>query len=150
MFLWIWTPRKYFTMAKDLFHQAVKQALIKDGWTITNDPLIIRIDRVKLEIDLAAEKVFAAEKDGQKIAVEVKSFINPSAISDFHNALGQFLNYRLALEMTEPARILYLAVPIDVFNTFFQERFTQAAILQYAIKIIAYKPNTEEIIEWKN
>jgi hypothetical protein len=26
-------------MAKDLFHQAVKQALIKDGWTITSDPL---------------------------------------------------------------------------------------------------------------
>ena len=137
-------------MAKDLFHQAVRQALIKNGWTITSDPLIIRIERVKLEIDLAAEKVFAAEKDEQKIAVEVKSFINPSAISDFHNALGQFLNYRLALEMTEPKRILYLAVPIDIFNTFFQERFTQGAILQFAIKIIAYEPNTEEIIVWKN
>lgn len=137
-------------MAKDLFHQAVKQALIKDGWTITSDPLIIRIERVKLEIDLAAEKVFAAEKDEQKIAVEVKSFINPSVITDFHNALGQFLNYRLALEMTEPDRILYLAVPIDIFNTFFQERFTQAGISHYALKIIAYKPNTEEIIEWKN
>jgi hypothetical protein len=137
-------------MAKDLFHQSVKQALIKDGWTITSDPLIIRIERVKLEIDLAAEKVFAAEKDEQKIAVEVKSFINPSVITDFHNALGQFLNYRLALEMTEPDRILYLAVPIDIFNTFFHERFTQAAISHYALKIIAYKPNTEEIIEWKN
>jgi hypothetical protein len=137
-------------MAKDLFHEAVKQALIKDGWTITGDPLIIRIDRVKLEIDLAAEKVFAAEKDNQKIAVEVKSFINTSAITDFHNALGQFLNYRLALEMTEPERILYLAVPIDIFNTFFQERFTQAAISKYALKIIAYKPDTEEIIAWKN
>ena len=111
-------------MAKDLFHQAVKQALIKDGWTITSDPLTIRIDRVKLEIDLAAEKIFAAEKDGQKIAVEVKSFINPSNISDFHNALGQFLSYRLALQMTEANRVLYLAVPIDIFNTFFQERFT--------------------------
>ncbi len=52
--------------------------------------------------------------------------------------------------MTEPDRILYLAVPIDIFNTFFQERFTQAAISHYALKIIAYKPNTEEIIEWKN
>jgi hypothetical protein len=137
-------------MAKDLFHQAVKQALIKDGWTITNDPLTIRIDRVKLEIDLGAEKVFAAEKNGQKIAVEVKSFINPSTINDFHNALGQFLNYRLALQMTESKRTLYLAVPIDIFNTFFQERFTQAVIEQYDLKILAYEPNTEEIITWKN
>ena len=137
-------------MAKDLFHQAVKQALIKDGWTITNDPLTIRIDRVKLEIDLGAEKVFAAEKNGQKIAVEVKSFINPSTINDFHNALGQFLNYRLALQITESNRTLYLAVPIDIFNTFFQERFTQAVIEQYDLKILAYDPNIEEIITWKN
>lgn len=137
-------------MAKDLFHQVVKNALIKDGWTITNDPLTIRIDRVKLEIDLTAEKVLAAEKDGIKIAVEIKSFINPSAINEFHAALGQFLNYRIALQMTEPMRILYLAVPIDIFNSFFQERFTQEAIKQYDVKIFAYHPTTEVILEWKH
>lgn len=137
-------------MAKDLFHQTVKQALIKEGWTITQDPLTIRIDRVRLEIDLGSEKVFAAEKDGQKIAVEIKSFINPSNVNDFHNALGQFLSYRLALQMTEPQRVLYLAVPIDIFNTFFQERFTKAAIRKYALNIIACNPNQEEIVQWKN
>ncbi|CCQ52875.1 XisH family protein [Crocosphaera watsonii] len=134
-------------MAKDLFHQTVKQALIKEGWTITQDPLTIRIDRVRLEIDLGSEKVFAAEKDGQKIAVEIKSFINPSNVNDFHNALGQFLSYRLALQMTEPQRVLYLAVPIDIFNTFFQERFTKAAIRKYALNIIACNPNQEEIVQ---
>lgn len=137
-------------MAKDLFHQTVKTALIKDGWTITSDPLIIRIDRIKLEIDLGAEKVLAAQKDQQKIAVEIKSFINPSAINDFHGALGQFLNYRLALKITEPLRILYLAVPFDIFNTFFQERFTQAVIQEYNVKILVYDPNLEEIVQWKN
>jgi len=137
-------------MAKDLFHQAVKTALTKDGWTITSDPLIIRIDRIKLEVDLAAEKVFAAEKDGQKIAVEVKSFINPSTINDFHAALGQFLNYRTALQITEPLRILYLAVSIDIFNTFFQERFIQIVIKQYDLKLLAYDPNLEEVIKWKH
>lgn len=137
-------------MAKDRFHQAVKPALLKEGWTITRDPLTIRIDRVKLEVDLGAEKVFAAEKEGRKIAVEVKSFLNSSTINDFHNALGQFLNYRLALQMTESDRTLYLAVPFDIFSTFFQERFIRAAIVQYELKIIAYDPNLEEIIEWTN
>ncbi|MEB3310783.1 MAG: XisH family protein [Snowella sp.] len=137
-------------MAKDLFHQAVKQALIKKGWKITNDPLTIRIDSIKLEIDLGAERIIGAEKDGQKIAVEIKSFINPSNISDFHNALGQFLSYRVALQMTETDRFLYLAVPSDVFQTFFQERFTQAAISTYDLKIISYEPTREEIVEWKN
>ena len=109
--------------AKDLFHDAVKQALLKEQWVITADPLIIKIEGVRFEIDLAAEKVFAAEKAGRKIAVEVKSFLSNSALTDFHVALGQFLNYRLALQMNEPDRTLYLAVPFDTFDTFFQERF---------------------------
>lgn len=135
--------------AKDRFHDAVKQALLKDQWVITADPLILKIDKVKFEVDLAAEKVFAAEKAGQKIAVEIKSFLNPSAVADFHSALGQFLNYRLGLQMTEPDRTLYLAIPIDIFESFFQERFTQEAIRQYQVKLIVYEPIQEVIIEWK-
>lgn len=136
--------------AKDLFHYAVKQALLKEEWTITADPLIIKIDKVKFEIDLAAEKVLAAEKAEQKIAVEIKSFLNTSAITDFHSALGQFLNYRLALQMSEADRVLYLAVPIDTFESFFQERFTQEAVKFYQILLLVYDPLKEVIIQWNN
>lgn len=83
--------------AQDLFHQAVKNALIKDGWTITHDPLFLSFGEVDFFLDLGAEKVFAAERSGRKIAVEVKSFTSSSAIAEFHTALGQFLNYRIAL-----------------------------------------------------
>jgi len=134
--------------AKDLFHDAVKQALYKDKWVITADPLRIKIDRVKLEIDLAAEKVLAAEKEGRKIAVEIKSFLNASTITDFHAALGQFLNYRLGLQMSESDRELYLAVPLDTFNSFFQERFPQEAVKVYQVKLLVYNPVTEVIVEW--
>lgn len=137
-------------MAKDLFHYAVRQALIKEQWVITADPLIIKIEGVKLEIDLAAERVLAAEKSGQKIAVEIKSFLNPSTITDFHAALGQFLNYRLALQIREPERILYLAVPIDTFESFFQEIFIQEAVKLYQVKLAIYNPIQEIIVVWKN
>ena len=122
---------------------------MKEQWVITADPLILKIDKVKFEIDLAAEKVFAAEKAGQKIAVEIKSFLNPSAVTDFHSALGQFLNYRLGLQMNEPDRTLYLAIPLDIFESFFRERFTQEAVRQYQVKLIVYEPVQEVIIEWK-
>jgi XisH protein len=80
-------------MAKDVFHQQVKNALIKDGWIITNDPLTIRIsEAVKVQIDLAAENAIAAERGIEKIAVEIKSFIAGSDINEFHTALGQYLN----------------------------------------------------------
>lgn len=136
--------------AKDLFHDAVKQALVKDEWVITADPLRIRIEGVKFEIDLAAEKVFAADKAGRKIAVEVKSFLNSSAITDFHAALGQFLNYRLALQMREPDRTLYLAVPIDTFESLFREIFIQEAVKLYQVKLVIYDPFQEVIVEWKD
>jgi hypothetical protein len=135
--------------AKDIFHAAVRQALIKEQWVITADPLIIKINKVKLEIDLAAEKIFAAQKAGRKIAVEVKSFVSSSVIFDFHLALGQFLNYRLALQMKEPDRIIYLAVPLDTFNSFFQEIFVQEAMKIYQLKLIIYDANKEEIVEWR-
>lgn len=114
--------------AKDIFHDAVKQALQKEQWLITEDPLRFKFGNVNFQIDLGAEQLLAAERAGTKIAVEVKSFLNPSAITDFYAALGQFLSYRLALEAVEPERRLYLAVPVDAYQTFFQYEFTQAAI----------------------
>jgi XisH protein len=137
-------------MAKDLFHNAVKKALLKERWVITADPLVIRIEGVKLEIDLAAEKIFAAEREGYKIAVEIKSFLNPSSITDFHAALGQFLNYRLALQIREPDRTLYLAVPLDTFDSFFQEPFIQQAVNLYQVKLVIYNPVKEVIALWKD
>jgi len=135
--------------AKDLFHDAVRKSLLKEQWVITDDPLKIKIEGVKFEIDLAAEKVFAAEKEGRKIAVEIKSFLNNSVLTDFHAALGQFLNYRLALQITEPNRILYLAVPFDTFDSFFQEVFVQQAVALYQIKLIVYDPRQEVIVAWR-
>ena len=136
--------------AKDLFHYAVIQALLKDDWLITADPLKIKIEGIKFEIDLAAEKIIAAQKQERKIAVEIKSFLNASTITDFHGALGQFLNYRLALQMSESDRTLYLAVPLDTFDSFFQEKFIKEAVKFYQLKLLIYNPAEEVISKWKN
>jgi hypothetical protein len=106
--------------------------------------------RSKVKIDLAAERLIAAERGEEKIAVEVKSFVSPSPISDFHTALGQFLNYKIMLEAKEPDRQLYLAVPLETYETFFQSRFAQTAIQQYALRLIIYNPISEEIVQWIN
>jgi hypothetical protein len=137
-------------MAKDKFHDVVKNALIKEGWTITNDPLFIQFGGVDLYVDLGAEKMLAAQKDNEKIAVEIKSFLGDSTISDFHQALGQLLNYRLILRRQEPERILYLAVPFDIYESFFKLEFTQIAIIDYQLKIIVYNIDKEVISQWIN
>ncbi len=136
-------------MAKDIFHQQVKNALIKGGWKITHDPFTIRIsEAVKLQIDLAAESAIAAERDSEKIAVEIKSFIGDSDISAFHTALGQYLNYSQALEEQEPDRIVYLAIPLETYQDFFQLSFIQRALKRYQVKLMIYDPKLEEIKQW--
>ncbi len=136
-------------MAKDVFHQQVKNALIKDGWNITHDPLTIRIsEAVKLQIDLAAESAIAAQRGSEKIAVEIKSFVGDSDISAFHTALGQYLNYCQALEEQEPDRIVYLAIPVETYQDFFQLPFIQRTLRRYQVKLIIYDPKQEEIKQW--
>jgi hypothetical protein len=138
-------------MAKDVFHQQVKNALIKNGWNITHDPLTIRIsEAVKLQIDLAAETTIAAERDSEKIAVEIKSFVGDSDISAFHTALGQYLNYCQALEEQEPDRLVYLAIPLETYQDFFQLPFIQRSLRRYQVKLMIYDPKLEEIKQWIN
>ena len=136
-------------MAKDYFPPIVKAALIKEGWTINHDPLELNVGGVDMEIDLGAEQVIGAERQGIKIAIEVKSFLaGGSAISEFHRALGQFINYRMALRTFEPERILYLAVPELSFNTFFQKDFLKSSIEENNIKLIVYDTLAQSELLW--
>ncbi|NEO38591.1 MAG: fatty-acid oxidation protein subunit alpha [Moorea sp. SIOASIH] len=136
--------------ARDTFHEAVKSALQKDGWCITHDPLYINFAEVEIYIDLGAERLIAAEKDEEKIAVEIKTFLKPSAISEFHTVLGQFLNYRFALKAEDPERLLYLAIPLEIYETFFARRFVQLITQEYQLKLIVFEPTKEEIVQWQN
>lgn len=137
-------------MARDRFHQVVKTALESDGWTVTHDPLQIKIGGVDMEIDLGAERLLAAERGDEKIAVEIKSFLaSASAISEFHTALGQFMNYRAALRREDPDRILYLAIPNLIYNSFFQLEFPAFMLQENSVKIITYDIELEQIVLWK-
>lgn len=137
--------------AKDIFHNTVRSALEKDGWTITHEPLFLQPSQdVKMKVDLAAEKLLSAQKGNQKIAVEVKSFVGLSTISEFHTAVGQFLNYQVALDKLEPDRILYLAIPKDIYQDFFTDSFIREVINRYQIKLLVFHIQKQEIVLWKN
>jgi len=135
--------------AKDVFHDTVRNALEKERWTITDDPLFIKSLGIDFYVDLAAERIIGVEKEGQKIAVEIRSFIAASAVSEFHKAIGQYMNYRLALRNQEPDRLLYLAVPKDTYETFFRIQFVQAAVREYRIALMVFDPEKEAIVIWQ-
>ena len=136
-------------MAKDLYHYTVKAALQKEGWQITNDPYYLSIlDSPDYEVDLAAEKVFGAEKEGTKIAVEIKSFTASSIAHEFNKALGQYLGYLLFLSVQEPDRKLYLAIPEEAYEKFFTKASTIFTLSHYRINLIVFNINTQTILSW--
>ncbi|MEM9219391.1 MAG: XisH family protein [Cyanobacteria bacterium P01_F01_bin.150] len=129
-------------MAKDLFHSAVKTALQKEGWIITHDPYDLAVGGVEMHIDLGAE-LLGAERNGTKIAVEVKSFVGHSAITEFHAAHGQYLDYRYALETEDPDRLLYLAISEKVYEEVFGLKFIESVVERSQIKRFVYDPQPE-------
>ncbi len=134
--------------AKDAFHEVVKTALQRDSWLITHDPYALQAGIFDLVIDLGAEKVIAAEKEGLKIAVEIKSFLGPSKISEFYGALGQFIAYRAAVSIQDPKRVLYLAVSSNIYERFFVIPFIQGLVQQNQLLLLVYDIDGEVIQQW--
>ena len=134
--------------ARDLYHNALRNALIKDGWTITHDPLRLKWGVKDMYVDLGAEQVVSAEKAGQKIAVEIKSFVGASELNDIENALGQYFVYRSVLVRTEPERTLYLAIHKEVFLDTFEEPLGRLLLEDYRVPLIVFDLREEVILRW--
>ncbi len=136
--------------AKDIYHDVVKNALIKDGWAITHDPLRLKWGNDLLYVDLGAEQLLTAKKEDRKIAVEVKSFVSYSSMADLENALGQYILYRNIIEELEPDRTLYLAVHEEVFATIFEESLGQMLIRKNHLKLLIFNRAEEVIVKWNS
>jgi len=136
--------------AKDIYHDTVKNALIKDGWTITADPLILSIGKKDLFIDLGAEKLIGATKNNQKIAVEVKSFIGASQVNDLEKALGQYILYNEILLDKKENKTLYLALKSSSFEEIFEEPIGKVLLKRKVLKLLVFEEKKEEILKWIN
>ncbi len=133
---------------RDDLHFPLRRTLEKDGWVITSDPLILVLGETLLKADLGAEKLFTAEKEGRKIAVEIKDFDASSVISELEKTMGQLQLYQWALEEQEPERQLFLAISQAVYISQFQRPIFQIAIQPNKINLLIYSPDQEVIVKW--
>jgi XisH protein len=133
---------------RDSLHDAARRTLEKDGWIITDEPLILVLEKTLLKADLGAEKFFIAEKADRKIAIEIKDFDTPSVISELEKTMGQLQLYQWALEGQEPARQLFLAVSEAIYLKHFQKPIFQLVLKRNKINLLVYEPEQEVIIQW--
>lgn len=135
-------------MRKDVFHFEVRTALEKDGWHITADPLDLTIGEVELFADLGAERLIAAMRGNEKIAVEIKAFVGQSPVTEFHKAIGQYDNYMFSLEELDPERIIWLAIPEVAWNDFFQRPFIKKVVAAKKLNCLIFNQETQTIVKW--
>lgn len=132
----------------DMYHDTVKRALQKDGWTITHDPFTLRYGRKRVYADLGAEQLISAEKGSKKIVVEVKSFVGPSDVKDLEQAIGQYALYRQLLDKFEPERLLYVAVPTKILTSVFEEGLGALFLENQMLRLIVFDHQKEVITQW--
>ncbi|MFN6541372.1 MAG: XisH family protein [Nostoc sp. EkiNYC01] len=134
--------------ARDIYHNAVKNALIQEGWIITDDPLHLKWGQKDMYVDLGAKQLLAAEQGNRKIAVEIKSFVSPSEMADLKDAIGGFVMYRAVIQRVEPERTLYLAIRDSVFTTLFEEPIGTLLIETENLNLLVFNPEAERITQW--
>lgn len=136
-------------MAKDLYHELTKVALINDGWIITDDPLKSAIGQRQAFIDIGAKNLLAANRGERDIAVEIKSFLSPSLLEDLYQAVGQYLIYKIALEESHPNKTLYLALPVSAWDTLVADEIN-GYVERLGIKLLIFNQQTKQIERWIN
>ncbi len=135
--------------AKNVFHDLVVNALIADGWVITADPLRLKAGNRDLYVDLGAERnMLAAERNGERIGVEVQSFVGASEVRNLQEALGQFLMYRLLMVEQYPDHRLFMAVPNEAYDGILSERLGRLVIGEMAVPLLVFDPNRQEALKW--
>lgn len=135
---------------RDDFHYPVRRALEKEGWAITHDPVILYFKDVRLKADLGGIRYIAAQKEGWKIAVEVKDFDGKSYANDLQKMIGQMQLYQWALDEQEPDRELFLAISQQVYDdrVLKTESALHAVVTRLRINLIAFDRFQEEILQW--
>jgi len=106
--------------ARDSSHEAVKQAIINDGWIITDDPYVISYGDRFLFVDLGVNRLIGIRRGDQRIAIQIKQFKGQSQVTDLEQAIGQYLLYKILLNQVDPDRDLYLAISETTYNDIFR------------------------------
>jgi hypothetical protein len=135
---------------RDSDHDAVRAALVADGWTITHDPSAIAFAGDRAFIDLGAERLLAATQADRAIAVEVKPFGGLSVIADVQQAIGQYLLYRSWLARVEPGRDLWLAASVEAAASVLARPGVRILLDDYAIRVLVVDIECEEVVEWRS
>ena len=142
---------------RDTIHNLVKQAILKEGWIVTDDPYVISYGERFLFVDLGATEpevnsiegqFIGAERGNSRIALEIKDFRRQAVITDLERAIGQYVLYRLLLNKVDPKREIYLAITDIAYDEIFHEPIGKVVMSDLPLKLLVVDVEKVEVKEW--
>ena len=134
---------------RDAIHFEVRDALIRDGWTITDDPFYLEYLTDELQVDLGAERLIAATRGIERIAVEIKAFAGRSMLTDAQQAIGQYIFYRSLLAEQEPDRHIYLAISEEAASLIDLHPAIGLVLTKQHVGLVVVNIASKEVVEWR-
>ena len=139
----------FITMpAKDFYHAAVREVLLKDGWRILKEDYELEYGGDSLYPDFAAERSIAAMRGTQRILVEVKSFLGRSFVADLQASIGQYEMYQAVIDAQGLDFRLYMAIALSVYEKRFQSPLAQLMIQRGQVNLMVFDSNQEVVVQW--
>ena len=133
---------------RDRIHDAVRNALVRDGWTIVADPFSMRYQELRVMADLAAERSLLAERGCETIVVEIKTFGGRSFVRELEMALGQYFLYERVLKRLELPHRLYLATSQTAYETFLVSEGARTILQDGMVSLLVVDLEREAIARW--
>ena len=130
--------------------EAFKNALIKDGWAITDDPFRMVIDDADVYADLRIVKTEGSTSIVRALVIEIKSFKTASPIHSLANAIGQYEMYRIYLKRIAPDDKLYLAIGLTTYEEQFTRQVFEVILQDKALPVLVVDTDREEVVRWIN
>lgn len=74
--------------------------------------------------------------------------MSESLAYDFHEALGQYLEYRIGLGLQEPDRQVYLAISASRYDRIKKLMLPRLAMEQFQVSLVTFDVISKTIVQW--
>ena len=119
------------------------------GWNVTHSPFAIKIEKSRTGYIFADLRLEHDQTEETVIVVEIKCFQSTrTVLEEFYQAIGQYVVYRSALRSSQIRLPIYLALPLRIYESFFQRALIKSVLNEIEMNLVEIDLQKEEVSQW--
>ena len=119
------------------------------GWNVTHSPFAIKIEKSRTGYIFADLRLEHGQTEETVFVVEIKCFQSTrTVLEEFYQAIGQYVVYRSALRSSQIRLPIYLALPLRIYESFFQRALIKSVLNEIEMNLVVIDLQKEEVSQW--